>query len=131
VGKEQPFGDFLNQQHEFFRLTDVQLTRQQRPLSFLALQRSATLLVVPPEEEAFGEHHGSLHQVSCLLQGGLLMGALPVPPKDRVSDHLMKSNRFLLLEDCTIGLDSSGGGSVEATSNVLVNAARVIGVSEM
>jgi len=126
---------FLNETKQFFTLTDVQLPGHTRPLSFLAVQRSATILVVPAEAENIGGDVtgvATTHQVSCLLHGGLLMGALRLPSTVRVSDHLMATAQFFLLRDCTIGLDDpQRGGSVEATRLVLVNASRLVGVAEV
>lgn len=116
--------------NDFFTLTDVTLPRQSRPLPFLALQRSATLLVVPSgAEPVTGIEGGVVHQVSCLLSGGVVMGALRLPDKERVSDHLMGTKGFVVLRDCTIGVDESG--RVEATQVALVNARAVVGVAEM
>jgi len=130
----QGFTDFLNASKDFFALTEVQLPRQTKPLAFLALQRTAAILLMPEDREIGEPEDGSVtHQVSCLLEGGVLMGALRLPESMRVSDHLMdRSSRFLVLRDCTVGLDAAGGNaSVEAASVAIVNSGRVVGVSEM
>jgi hypothetical protein len=129
VAEEQSLVTHL-ETNDFFTLTDVTLPRQSRPLAFLALQRSATILVVPSGEDADPTRaEGVVHQVSCLLHGGVVMGALRLPASQRVSDHLMGTKGFVVLRDCTIGVDESG--RVEATQVALVNARAVVGVAEM
>jgi hypothetical protein len=133
VPKSQTLVAFVNSTERFFTLTEVQLPRQSRPLGFLALQRSATIMVIPdasevgpPPEEAVA------HPVSCLLSGGVLMATLHLPEGERVSDHLMAEPTFFSVRGCTVGLDAPGAkASVEAVSAALINASRVIGVSEM
>ncbi len=134
VPPEMSFLKFLNTVDGFFRLTDVMLPQQRTEVPFLALQRSAVVLVVagaderlkPTEEGSEGEPR----RVSCLFEGGLLMGALTLPQGVRVSDRLMEFKGFFVMNECTLGLDAKGP-SVEAASVVMVNAPRIIGVSEM
>jgi hypothetical protein len=119
---------------EFFTLTEVKLPHQMRPLPFMALQRTATILVLPGDPSVVPEAPAGtvVHQVSCLLEGGVVMGALRLPRDLRVSDHLIGASRFFVLRDCTVGLDrTSGTPSVEAASAALVSAQRVVGVAEM
>ncbi len=119
---------------QFFTLTEVKLPHQNRPLPFLALQRTATILVLPGDASVVRDAspETEVHQVSCLLEGGVVMGALRLPKDVRVSDHLMGTSRFFVLRDCTVGLDRTAGThSVEAAPAALVSARRVVGVAEM
>lgn len=119
---------------KFFTLTHVTLPQGGDALPFFALSRTATVLILPgatgivtPAPE--GHVH---HQVSCLLERGVVMGALHLPASVRVSDHLIGTERFFVLGDCTVGIDAGGrGGSVEATHAAILNAQRVVGVAEM
>jgi len=132
-----PAGDTLQgllDRSRFFTLTDVTLPQGGDPLPFFALSRPATVLVLPGEDATVDPTgQGDVqHQVSCLLEHGVVMGALHLPAEVRVSDHLIGTERFFLLGDCTVGIDAEGrGGSVEATSAAILNSQRVVGVAEM
>jgi hypothetical protein len=129
---DQTFLSFLNRVEDFFTLTSVYLPWQQKPLEFLALQRNAALLVLPELSEAGAiEDEAVPHQVSCLLQGGVVMGTLHLPPDERVSDRLMRGAHFHSLRNCTVGLDATAGARVEGAPAALVNATRVVGIAEM
>lgn len=119
---------------KFFTLTDVTLPQGGEPLPFFALARTATVLVLPGEGATLDpKSQGDVrHQVSCLLEHGVVMGGLHLPSEVRVSDHLIGTERFFLLGNCTIGIDAAGkGGSVEATHAAILNAQSVVGVAEM
>jgi hypothetical protein len=133
VPTAQPLLAFLNHTEDFFRLTDVQLPWQSRTLDFLALQRNAMQLVLPHAGELDSDGDGAVpHQVSCLLEGGVVMGTLGLPERERVSDRLIALQHFFVLRDCTVGLDyQAGRSSVESASRAVINASRVIGVAEM
>ena len=119
---------------KFFTLTNVTLPQGGDPLPFFALSRIATVLILPGEGATLNPTaQGEVkHQVSCLLEKGVVMGALHLPADVRVSDHLVGTERFFVLGDCTVGIDAGGrGGSVEATPAAILNAQRVVGVAEM
>ncbi|MEM9190194.1 MAG: hypothetical protein AAGF12_13500 [Myxococcota bacterium] len=133
-----PFLEFLGGDEDFFTLTDVELPRQTSPLPLLALQRHSTALVIPSADEVGpAPESTTVHQVSCLLDGGVVMGSLYLPPDLRVSDQLTLSarpgRRFVVLRRCTVGLDQSlpGKAGVETARLALVNVERVVGVAEM
>ena len=131
------FLDYLNGAKDFFTMTEVKLPNQSRPLPFLALQRRAAYLIVPGTDEWVEVRDASsisqkIHRVSCLFPGWLLMGTLSLPPDRRVSDHLLGGQRFIILWNCTIGLDAAGAQpTLEANPIVIANAATLIGVAEM
>lgn len=137
VLEEQPLLDYLNGAGGFFTLTDVTLPGQTSRLGFLALQRAAAIVVVPAEaelidSEARASARTEAHVVSCLFEGGLLMGSLALPEGVRVSDELMAAPGFLVVGQCTIGIDRSASKpSVEAAPTALVQASRIVGVAEM
>ena len=125
---------FLNSGEAFFRMTNVSLPEQPRTIPFLALQRTAVLIVVPGEKTLLGldDHaQGVRHEVACLFGGGLVMGTLPLPKGVRVSDELMQSKRFFAIEDCTLGIDASPEPVMEAEELVFVHAAEMFGVAEL
>ncbi len=132
-----PAGDSLLshlERSKFFTLTDVVLPQGGDALPFFALSRDATVLILPGEPEAVkpSAQGEVLHQVSCLLEKGVVMGTLHLPGEVRVSDHLLGTERFFVLGDCTVGIDAGGrGGSVEAAAATILNAQRVVGVAEM
>ena len=125
--------DFLNDTRGFYRLTNVSLPDQPETLGFMALQRSAVLLVVPGDE---AHVRGSVpvshvrHEVTCVFPGGLVMGRLALPANLRVSDELMQSPDFFVLDDCTVGLDGSSEPVMEAEPMVIVQASEMFGVAE-
>lgn len=125
---------FLNSGESFFRMTNVSLPEQPQTIAFLALQRKAVLLVVPGEDAVLGlleENDRDLHDVACLFDGGLVMGALRLPKGTRVSDELMHSQEFFPIEDCTVGIDAAPEPAMEAEELVFVHAAEILGVAEL
>ncbi len=125
---------FLNGDDAFFRMTNVSLPEQPRTIPFLALQRKAVFVVVPGEDVKLGIHEPNAHvrhEVTCLFDGGLVMGTLPLPKGVRVSDELMQSEEFFAIEDCTLGIDASPEPIMEAEELVFVHAAEVFGVAEL
>jgi len=145
VAEEQTLIDFLNGAGHFLSLTEVTLPGQSKALSFFALGRSSAVIVVPADDDLVVDEERSsirseLHQVSCLFEGGLLMGTLALPEQVRVSDELMAARGFLLMNHCTLGVDSGASGtaseagdgpSMQAANLVIVHAAHIIGVAEM
>jgi len=125
---------FLNGEEAFFRLTNVSLPEQPRTIPFLALQRNATLVVVPGEDALLGVQPNVeevRHEVACLFDGGLVMGTLPLPTGVRVSDELMQSEEFFAIEDCTLGIDAAPEAVMEAEELVFVHAAAMFGIAEL
>lgn len=126
---------FLNQHEAFFRMTNVSLPEQPSTIPFLAIQRKAVLIVVPGEDTQLGvqeEVRQVRHEVTCLFDGGLVMGTLSLPEGVRVSDELMQSHEFFAIEDCTLGIDAATPEPVmEAEELVFVHAAEMFGVAEL
>lgn len=125
---------YLNRDEAFFRMTNVSLPEQPRTIPFLALQRKAVLIVVPGEDTLLGIHEDpdrQRHEVTCLFDGGLVMGTLCLPRGVRVSDELMHSQEFFAIEDCTLGIDASPEPTMEAEELVFVHAAEMFGVAEL
>jgi hypothetical protein len=131
-----PLLDFLEEPRAFVSLSDVRLPVGTE-LPFFALATSAIVLLQPkPEElvEAVVRTSGRsrLRRVSCLFEGGLVLGTLALPADRRVSDELLAAKGFVVLGHCTIGVDHpSRVPSMEAGIHVLVHAPRLIGVTEM
>jgi hypothetical protein len=125
---------YLNGDEAFFRMTNVSLPEQPSTIPFLALQRKAVLVVVPGEDALLGiqdEGDRKRHEVTCLFDGGLVMGTLPLPQGVRVSDELMQSQEFFAIEDCTLAIDASPEPTMEAEELVFVHAAEMFGVAEL
>ncbi|MEM9074161.1 MAG: hypothetical protein AAGE52_37055 [Myxococcota bacterium] len=137
VPEKEPLIDFLNAERRFITLTDVTLDHGME-LPFLALARSAIVLVEPSVEELVeGDARSSvrtrLRQVSCLFSGGMVMGTLALQEGARVSDELLSSGSFLLVGNCTVGTDAKAGKApaMAAVPHVLLHAANIIGVAEV
>ena len=129
----QPLLEFLNDTEGFYRLTNVSLPGQPETLEFMALQRSAVLMVVPgSERNVIGQPWTEpvSHEVTCVFSGGLVMGVLSLPTGLRVSDELMQSPDFFVLQNCTLALDASPDPIMEAESMVVVQATQMFGVAE-
>lgn len=145
VPQEQTLIDFLNGAGHFLTLTEVILPGHKKALPFFALARGSAVLVLPQGDglvvdEERSSFRTELHQVSCLFSGGLLMGTLALPEEVRVSDELMATKGFLLMNHCTVGLDAGGSGqaseagggpAMEAATFAIVHAPHIIGVAEM
>lgn len=138
--------DFLNGDRSFLKLTEVSLP-QGTKLPFLALALDAVILIQPSLDElietsARSSQRTAIRQVSCLFPGGMLMGSLPLPEDSRVSDELMSSEKFFLVGNCTLGIDTPSTSSkptmkpttkpaMEASAHLLMHARKIIGVAEM
>ena len=128
--------EFANQPDDFFKLRDVQLPSVTGRAEFFALQRDSVVFVVPhdPKERAgFATLSGDRveRDVSCASESGIVSGVLYVPKGLRVSDYLIQRKRFFELFDCEYVV--RGGEHFQRSEGVpliLVNANRIIGVSE-
>lgn len=135
VPEKQPLLDFLNAGQDFYTMTDVRLASGTK-LSFLALARSGILFVEPTTEEMVEtvqrtSTRTKLRQVSCLFDGGMVMGTLAMPSELRVSDELMQSQAFVVLGNCTIGVDGGLSPRMEAAVTVLFQTSQLVAVAEM
>jgi len=125
---------FLNGNEAFFRMTNVSLPEQPQTIPFLALQRKAVLIVIPGEDAMLGLHETvgyPRHEVACLFDGGMVMGTLPLPKGVRVSDELMQSEKFFVIEDCTLAIDASPEPVIEVEKLIFVHAAEMFGIAEL
>jgi len=129
---------FLNAGEEILKLTQAVLPGSPQVHAFLALQKSAVLLVVPQEdlEPQMAEPGPILKErrlVTCLLSFGSVQGYLETPEHMRTSDFLLRNPGFLELRECHIGpnpyLDPKEI-SGEAIPLVLVNAKCLVGLAE-
>jgi len=129
---------FLNAQDEILKLTDAVLPGSDQVHPFLALHKSAILLVVPQEgveipKPATGAVNRELRPVTCLLSLGSIRGHLDVPENLRTSDFLLRNPGFIEFHQCYVGSTSYFDPS-EATGAplplVMVNARNMVGVTE-
>ncbi|MBX3248035.1 MAG: hypothetical protein KF901_12715 [Myxococcales bacterium] len=131
----QPLLDYLEEPRTFVSLSDVKLPAGEE-LSFLAVAMSGIVLVQPMADELVEAVSRStsrtvLHQVSCLFEGGMVLGTLALSADRRVSDELLAAKGFVVVGHCTIGIDAPGKGpAVEAGIHVLVHAPALLGVTE-
>lgn len=130
--------EFLNTGDDLLRLTEAQLPGVSTPQPFLALLKSAVLLVIPtdhapvlrPDPEKMVRER---RVVTCLLGQGSVRGALEVPERVRTSDFLTRGPGFLDLHHATVGPETwvdprqSGGTSLPL---VLVNSRQLLGIAE-
>jgi hypothetical protein len=131
---------FLNTQDEILKLTDAVLPGTKQAQPFLALHKSATLLVVPqhglealkldPSIAASRERR----LVTCLLSLGSIHGHLDVADTVRTSDFLLRNASFFDLYQCHMGpnpfLDPKELTD-EAFPVVLVNSKSLVGTTEI
>ncbi|HET9595498.1 MAG TPA: hypothetical protein VFP65_07945 [Anaeromyxobacteraceae bacterium] len=123
------FAEFLAQGAPFLSLTRVALPGAREESSFLALRRSAALVVLPACSEGAllleprPERAVSRH-VRCVLPAGAVGGLLELPPGTRVSDHVAVHPGFLMLREADVG---PAGTRVPL---LFVNAAALIAVEE-
>jgi hypothetical protein len=136
VPNTRRFVEFTNHPDDFFKLRDVQLPSVAGRAQFFALQRDSVVFIVPhdrSERGLMGTLSGDRveRDVSCAFESGLVSGTLYVPAGLRVSDYLIQRRRFFELFDCEYIV--RGGEHFQRSQNVpivLVNANRIIGVSE-
>lgn len=136
VLRQAKFVDQLNTPHAFFKLTDLSFVGKDREISFFALQREATTLIVPPTTEndlildRVDEHDA--HSVFCIFDGGVVSGKLLIRKGVRVSDFLIKQEGFVLLRRCKLRLGSLHEEFFveEEHPSVIVNASKIIGFTE-
>ena len=138
VPEIQTLFSFLNTSDEILKITDAVLPGTTQPHPFLALQKGATLLVVPQPGQDLGKVEASAvpkerRLVTCLLTLGSIRGRLDVPEARRTSDFLIRSPRFIELNQCHIGpnpyLDPKEAVG-EAMPLVYVNASALVGTTE-
>lgn len=129
---------FLNTQDEILKLTEAVLPGSDLVHPFLALHKSAILLIVPQGEleaprPAFGTLPLEPRQVTCLLTLGNIRGHLDMPENLRTSDFLLRNTGFIEFHQCYVGSTSYFDPS-EATGAplplVLVNSRNMVGVTE-
>jgi hypothetical protein len=135
VAEKSSFIDWLNLDVEFVRLTNVRMPGRFDSLEFLAVQRAAIMVVVPDEADPpLGPvvKRTVWHRVAFLLEMGIVEGSLELLEHIRISDYFVHEDGFVTLRDCILRLSQPGTLAQEQkATRVLVNAARVIGVSDL
>ncbi|MBK8792783.1 MAG: hypothetical protein IPN59_06410 [Holophaga sp.] len=130
--------NFLNSSDELLKLTQVVLPGSGQVHPFLALHKSAVLLVVPQGTSELPASEGNQaprerRLVTCLLSLGSIQGYLETPENIRTSDFLLHNPGFLELTECHIGpnpyLDPKEI-SGDAIPMVLVNVRCLVGLAE-
>lgn len=121
--------------HDFMSLTDVHVRDAPQRIPFFALRRSETLALAPSADtdiDDVANRRASLvdHDVMCLLPMGSISGKLSILRDTRVSDFLSAQRGFIVLRDCRAWLSSTGFAD-ERPRVLLVNAARVAGITEL
>ena len=128
----------LNRATMFFRLTEVTIHGRNVGLPYLSLQRSEMILILPPASETdlqFVPETEPLapHELNCLLEFGMVSGTIQTLKGVRVSDFFLNRQGFVLLENATLRMGGMGGKpeTVDHEPRVIVNALRVLGVSDL
>ena len=129
---------YLNGPEEILKLTDARLPGRDQTHPFLALQKSATLLLVPqagmdtvrPEPTSIPK---TRRPVTCLLTVGSLRAFIEAPESLRTSDFLLRSPGFLEFLQCHFSpnpyMDASDARG-DPFPLVFVNGRSVVGVTE-
>ena len=127
----------LNRPTVFFRLTNVTLHGRNVQLPFLALHRHDMILVLPPATETDLHYVPeteplSPHEVTCLLELGMVTGTIHTLRGVRTSDFVLNKQGFILVERATLRMGGLGGQaeSIDREEKVIVNASCVLGVAE-
>lgn len=133
--------DFLSNSPSFLKLTQVRLPDRLNPAAFFALQRSATVLVIPGVDKGISTEHmvaPSTTPVMFLLPGGVLDGHLAFSAHLRLSDFLRTHTGFIAVRDADWTPHSTVDVPTDASNPprrglryVLVNASLVVGVEEI
>ena len=122
----------LNRRAEFLPLTDATPAPGEPPLAFVALRRSAIMLVLPGplelERPAIVQpgSHEQLH-LRCHLHALTVDGTIEALASLRISDYLETNRGFIALSNCTI----EEGDEVRHLPQVLVNCTHVLAVTEV
>ncbi len=132
IPKLNSFVDYLNSTARYVKLKDVTMPGLAPQLPFFALAQDAYTLILP---DARDEHlrsaqtqlNNRTHSISCVFAAGWVSGRLDTMPSVRVSDFLGQGREFFLLRECTIQVR---GQSPRLAPIVIVNSARILGVSE-
>jgi hypothetical protein len=129
---------FLNAQDEILKLTEAVLPGSDQVHPFLALHKSAVILVIPQEGVELPKSGPSampreLRPVTCLLSLGSIRGHLDVPENLRTSDFLLRNTGFIEFHECFVGSTTYFDPS-EATGAplplVILNSRNMVGVTE-
>ena len=134
--RSRNFVDFINQPHDYFKLTEVTLPGIDQEIPFFALQQQSVIFIVPEEHEEnlrmttlAGDKVE--RDVSCAFSSGIVSGVLFVLKNARVSDFLMQRHSFFYLRECSLHLRSSGKADVRrGVPMIVINGKKIIGVSE-
>ena len=129
---------FLNAQDEILKLTEAVLPGSDLVHPFLALHKSAILLVVPQggldtPKPGLGAMALERRAVTCLLSQGSIRGHLDIPENLRTSDYLLRNTGFIEFHQCYVGSTAYFDPN-EATGAplplVIVNSRNMVGVTE-
>lgn len=133
VPKVKTLLGFLNLQEEILKLTEVILPGTSQAQPFLALHKSAALLVIPQRSNDPSMPGRDRRLVTCLLSMGSVRGYLDVAETVRTSDFFLRSPSFIELQTCHVGpnpyLDPAETAG-EPFPLVLVNARSLVGATE-
>ena len=122
----------LNRTSEFLPLTDVISDPDAPSISFLAIRRTAMVLVVPGPDELERPavaQPGSYERLTlqCHLADGTVTGSVHVLSGLRASDFLEACPQFVVLSDCTL----DGDGPPRTWAQALLNSSHVLAVMEV
>ena len=122
----------FNRKSEFLPMTDASAAPGEPPIHFLAMRRSAIVLAVPSEEELerpvapqIGTH--AHLNVRFHLHDSSVEGTVEALASLRISDFLETNPGFVVMSDCTL----DEGGDVRRFSQLIVNTAHVLAVTEV
>lgn len=135
VPKLRHFNDYLNHPHPFFKLKAVRLPGLDKEIPFFVLQRSSIIFIIPDaQDDALVSPIGGEkmeREVSCAFANGVVSGTLDILKGVRVSDFLMSRAGLFVLRNCSVFVRTGASPDIRHNvPHVMVNADRVIGVSE-
>jgi hypothetical protein len=131
-----PLLTFLVAPNPVLALTHVRVPKEPDPVSFMAIDREAIILVAPafPQELAgsVASSPSVARHVACYLPDGILRGQVEVPVGLRLSDHLRDAGEFLVVRH---GMFTPYGETLQSLAarglqGVVLRRRHAVGVAE-
>jgi hypothetical protein len=108
VPRAHAFSEFLGAASPFLSLTGVALPGRGEEIPYLALRRSAALVILPACDESLlllppDPPRATVRAVTCVLAAGAVQGRIVLKPHARLSDHLARQEGFVVLREADVG----------------------------
>lgn len=133
VSAKKPFLDFLNAEESIFKVTDVDM--RGRVVPFLALQKRAVHMLVPPPHEHLTSQRVTQTSMAfrrCvfLLEDGVVQGTVQLRQGQRISDLMQRTRGFLVVHQATARMERDGTSHERAFDQLIINPDFIVGASD-